>query len=134
RGEVVEADTKLVAPEGRLVRRIDRWDDEAAREFGLACALRLRDRAIESVDAGWMRARARRRAASLRALASAGERLESKGRDDATRQAGAYVRDAAAVAGTSGAAGAAFVAARASGFIEGPEAVLAERRWQADWL
>ncbi len=32
-GAVVEADGELIAPAGRLIRRLDRWNDECARAF-----------------------------------------------------------------------------------------------------
>jgi hypothetical protein len=32
-GEVAEAGTKVVAPRGRLVRRIDAWDEESREEY-----------------------------------------------------------------------------------------------------
>jgi hypothetical protein len=43
-GNVVEQELKLVAPRGRLLRRIDEWNDGVAREFGLFCARRTRER------------------------------------------------------------------------------------------
>jgi hypothetical protein len=43
-GNVVEQELKLVAPRGRLLRRIDEWNDDVAREFGLFCARRTRER------------------------------------------------------------------------------------------
>ena len=43
-GEVVEQKAKVVAPRGRLLRRIDEWNDDVAREFGRFCARRTRER------------------------------------------------------------------------------------------
>jgi hypothetical protein len=43
-GNVVEQELKLVAPRGRLLRRIDEWNDDVAREFGRFCARRTRER------------------------------------------------------------------------------------------
>ncbi len=43
-GEVVEQERKLVAPRGRLARRIDAWNDDVAYEFGRFCARRTRER------------------------------------------------------------------------------------------
>jgi hypothetical protein len=43
-GDVVQQELKLVAPRGRLMRRIDEWDDEVAHEFGRFCAQRTRER------------------------------------------------------------------------------------------
>jgi hypothetical protein len=39
-GEIADHDGMLVAERGRLVRRVERWDDAAARAFAHACALR----------------------------------------------------------------------------------------------
>jgi hypothetical protein len=44
RGEVLEQERKLVASRGRLVRRIDAWDEDAALAFGRFCARRTRER------------------------------------------------------------------------------------------
>lgn len=38
---VLEAERKLVAHRGRLVRRVEAWDDAAAEAFGAACAARV---------------------------------------------------------------------------------------------
>jgi len=43
-GDVVEQERKLVAQRGRLARRIDAWNDEAAVDFGRFCARRTRTR------------------------------------------------------------------------------------------
>ena len=43
-GSVVEQKRKLVAPRGRLTRRIDGWNASLAREFGRFCARRTRER------------------------------------------------------------------------------------------
>jgi hypothetical protein len=43
-GDVVEQDRKVVAPRGRLGRRVDSWSDKAAADFGRFCARRTRER------------------------------------------------------------------------------------------
>jgi hypothetical protein len=43
-GEVLERERKLVAPRGRLTRRLDAWNDHVAHEFGRFCAQRTRER------------------------------------------------------------------------------------------
>lgn len=43
-GEVLEQARKLVAPRGRLVRRVESWNAVLLREFGLACLQRTRER------------------------------------------------------------------------------------------
>lgn len=54
-GRVTEQTTKVVAPRGRLVRRIDAWDAEARDDWGRMCvarALELVEEAPERVG-GW---------------------------------------------------------------------------------
>jgi hypothetical protein len=48
-GEVVVEGTKLIAPRGRLVRRVEAWTREKESAFGRACALRARDRAVATI-------------------------------------------------------------------------------------
>jgi hypothetical protein len=43
-GDVLERERKLVAQRGRLTRRIDAWDENAARDFGRFCMRRTRER------------------------------------------------------------------------------------------
>jgi len=43
-GEVVRHGRKLVARRGRLVHRVDGWNDVAIRDFGRDCVKRLRER------------------------------------------------------------------------------------------
>jgi hypothetical protein len=43
-GEIVLAERHAVAERGRLVRRIEAWNDETARRFGEACAAEARRR------------------------------------------------------------------------------------------
>jgi hypothetical protein len=43
-GEVIEHERKLVAPRGRLTRRVEAWNDDVAHEFGRFCARRTRER------------------------------------------------------------------------------------------
>lgn len=43
RGPVGRGRHKLVAPAGRLVRRVDAWDDETRTAFGDACLQRVRE-------------------------------------------------------------------------------------------
>jgi hypothetical protein len=43
-GDVVEQERKLVARRGRLTRRVDEWNADAAVEFGHFCVRRTRER------------------------------------------------------------------------------------------
>jgi hypothetical protein len=49
-GDVLESERLVAAPRGRLVRRVDEWDDAAARAFGTACAEEARRRVAGSPD------------------------------------------------------------------------------------
>jgi hypothetical protein len=49
-GEIVEERTKVVAARGRLLRRIDAWDDAARDEYSRACAERARRYARDLPD------------------------------------------------------------------------------------
>jgi hypothetical protein len=48
-GEVAETQYKLVAERGRLVRRIDRWDQRTFRRFAEACAAQVRALGTEDI-------------------------------------------------------------------------------------
>jgi hypothetical protein len=43
-GDVLERERKVVAPRGRLTRRIDAWSERVAYDFGRFCAQRTRER------------------------------------------------------------------------------------------
>ena len=48
--EVAVDERKLVARRGRLVRRVDRWDEDARRAFAGACADRVQPRVAEAPE------------------------------------------------------------------------------------
>ncbi len=43
-GDVLERERKVVAPRGRLTRRIEAWNEAAAHDFGRFCVKRTRER------------------------------------------------------------------------------------------
>jgi hypothetical protein len=43
-GEIVERERKVVAARGRLLRRIEKWNDELLEDFGRFCLARTRQR------------------------------------------------------------------------------------------
>ena len=49
-GDVVEGERLVAARRGRLVRRVDAWNDASARAFGASCAEEARRRAAASHD------------------------------------------------------------------------------------
>jgi hypothetical protein len=62
-GEVEEVDEMLVARRGRLLNRVDAWDESAMGDFRESCIWQARDLAVESLQ----RAGRKREAAALRA-------------------------------------------------------------------
>jgi hypothetical protein len=49
-GEILEGELMMVAPRGRLVRRIEEWNRDTEREFGQACAAEARKRVARSPE------------------------------------------------------------------------------------
>jgi hypothetical protein len=49
-GDVAEAGMKVVAPRGRLVRRIDAWNDETREAFSQMCIARAAELAAQAPD------------------------------------------------------------------------------------
>lgn len=109
-GPVTEARSKVVAPRGRLLRRVDAWNPQTAAEFCKACAQRTKrhaDRVLQAADAG------------PRVTAAIG-----------------YASDAAAVwLGGGAPASVAYMAVRAAINAAGsPAGGRRERQWQARWM
>lgn len=48
-GEIIDSNGMLVAQRGRLLRRVDAWDDTTASAFAADCALRARHRALAAL-------------------------------------------------------------------------------------
>ena len=132
---------KLVADRGRLLERVDRWDEATAIELAAACAYRARDAAIAVLGPG-------PQAEALAAAGGPAELLETaRAMDDLAgdgARATAYAGDAARhvvaaqaepATATGHAATAAFIAAHAAALAAGDAgAAGAERAWQARWL
>jgi hypothetical protein len=126
-GAVVELSSRVVAPRGRLTRRIDAWNGEAAAEFASACA----ERARELVAAG--------AAGEAPAFAADADALVAGRRPEMwDERFAAPPQSASATAANLG-----FVVAHAAGnaALERAgdadaygEAFAAERAWQVDWL
>jgi hypothetical protein len=49
-GEISEQERKLVAERGRLVRRVEEWSEDTAREFQAGCVAEVRRRAERSPE------------------------------------------------------------------------------------
>jgi hypothetical protein len=132
------------ASRGRLHRRVDGWDADAASEMALACANRARDAAADAL-------RRAGRAEDAERLAGAMDpaEIEDAARDIAAAASGtagdvaAYVADAyfsATNSTTPGAAAAvtAYISARAGACAHASgdytRSIARERAWQASWL
>ncbi len=105
-GEVVAAADKLVAPRGRLLERVDAWDEAAADALAAACAQRT---------------------------AALDEAVTGYAADAAECASTAAERDGGP--GFGAAATCAYIAAHAAAQAAGdPAAYDTERAWQAAWL
>lgn len=157
---VMESEAGFVASRGRLVSRVERWDDGAARALAGACVLRARDRAVEALERGGRRAEADdlRRVEAHPAIADRAQALARGASPEIAGQLG-FAADAVAMSrgampdstilatlappsAAAIAANVAFTAARAAGRAHevagragGFDAGYAtERVWQRDWL
>jgi hypothetical protein len=120
---------KLSARRGRLVRRIEGWDADAAREFSEACAWRAHRRALDAAEGD--------AAATLAACTSVADLAaldrELGGSADVRALVG-MTADAAFCALAGAPAPAAYAAARAAGRTGGDASMDKERELQTNWF
>ncbi|MFT3765699.1 MAG: hypothetical protein QM820_09310 [Minicystis sp.] len=129
-GPVTQVERKVVAPRGRLIGRVDRWDAGGQRAFVTAAALHARDAAVAIVRAEREDALADRLAACTD-LSSLGAVLaEAQPGRERSRETLHYVSDAVQFAAAS-TASSAYCAAHAGLDREG---YLEARAFQARWL
>jgi hypothetical protein len=132
-GTIATGRHKISAPRARLTRRVGAWDAACAQRFADACVLRARDHAVAALE----RSGDDRAAAALRDRAATRE-IERAARGieppEAARIAVSMAGDAAYRARHGHAVVAAYIAAHAAARVDGPDAMAAERAWQADWL
>jgi hypothetical protein len=142
-GELVESELQVIAPRGRLSRRVGAWDEEARSELAAECVRRTARYAAAELREQGLAADAERLTETtgvdeLAALAEAASEAAAEvvGAGDAVDLA-AYVADAAGYATVGNTAGAAFVAAHAAE-VHAPPGVddpfAAEREGQSRWL
>jgi hypothetical protein len=134
-GEIVEARHKVVAPRGRLVRRIDEYP-AAVRELGEVAAWRTRDRAVSALRAEQRDQLADRFAecATLAAIEARGPEVADDGSHGS--QAALMAVDSAQVVPNGPIGAGPFFASNAAGYeADDFDAGFAtERRFQSDWL
>jgi hypothetical protein len=120
---------KLTARRGRLVRRVDAWDMDAARAFAEACTWRAHRRALEAADGP--------AAETLAACTTISELAELDRELGGTADVRALVgltADAAFCAAAGAPAPAAYAAVRAAGLRDGDAGRDEERGQQITWL
>jgi hypothetical protein len=132
-GAVTAGRHKVMAPRGRLRRRVEGWDAACAQRFADACAERTRDHAARALE----RAGESALAAELRSATTPGElrdRVAEVEPPEAARVAVTMAGDAARRALGGAAVVTAYIAAHAAATVSGPAALDAERAWQSEWL
>ena len=132
-GAIVEHDTKVAAEAGRLVRRIEAWNEDLGAELKTNCAFRARAHVVLALGGPDGEGARLAAASTLEELHDEAARLESEGSERAREVAG-YAKDAAFMASWEWPATLCFIAAHAAGYSGGAEAMAAERAWQAGWL
>jgi len=138
---VADGGEKVVSPRGRLVRRVEAWTAETARELARACVARTAEHAADELrDAGLVEESDRLRAQPIDALPDAAKdllpALAGPSLKLAARLCG-YVVDAAESLADYPVATVAYIAARAANQRSGPpgaDLYAEERAWQATWL
>jgi hypothetical protein len=132
-GTVTAGRHKVMAPRGRLLRRIEAWDAASAQRFADACAERARDHAATALD----RTGASALATELRHATTPRELRDTvRGAEppEEARVPVAMAGDAARRALGGATVVAAYIAAHVAAKVDGPEAMDAERAWQSQWL
>jgi len=132
-GAVTAGRHKVMAPRGRLLRRVAAWDADCAQRFADACAERARDHAVAALERAGASSEATRlrRAATPRELFDTVRTAEPP---EAARVAVTMAGGAARRALGGAAVTAAYIAAHTAANVDGAEAMDAERAWQSQWL
>lgn len=135
-GEVRERATQIEAPRGRLLDRIQQWNDESRAAFGLNCVFQARDVSVSALRTLGQAGTAGR----LAVATTLAQLLEVAGSLQAPSgfagEMFEYARDAAAAyTARSNAAEASFIASVATAAARGkPSAFDEERRRESRWI
>jgi hypothetical protein len=141
-GDVVEDRLKIVGRRGRLVRRIERWDDETRAAFARLCLRRVAEHAADELAEAGLDAEAAALAAAeepdeiTNAAVAAAAAAAAAGAANAERLA-SYAEDAVGWASSLPPSGVAYVAAHAADSrsrAESADPFATERALQAEWL
>jgi hypothetical protein len=141
-GEVVEGRLKVVARRGRLVRRVDGWNDETRAAFARMCLLRVAQHAADELRDAGLEAEADALAAAtepdaVAAASAAATAAAAAGGAGSAERLAAYAEDAVGWTAELPPSGIAYVAAHAADSrsrAESADAFAAERALQAGWL
>lgn len=121
-----ESRYQISAPRGRLVRRLERWDDESRREYSIACALHARELALPALPSDL--------ASRVARIADPDEIAEVIGGVSNPSAVVGYLKDATADAKRDAAATSYIACILAATLGGGQDSFEAERAWQARWL
>jgi hypothetical protein len=132
-----ELDTQVASTAGRLVRRVEPWDEAAVLDYGIACAHRARALAVAALrqDGRVEEAEALAGAEGIVQLARLAGQLAGEARIRKSANLAGYVAESATRASQGAAAAAASIAANAAVMAQGnPTAFELEREWQSRWI
>src|SRR5215813_99273 len=130
-------ESQLVAPAGRLLRRIASWDASALNAYSAACALRVRDLAVGVLreEGRATEAEALGRPTDLLELARVARGFSTEASTRRGANLAGYLAESATRASQGAGAAAANIAANAAvSARRQPSAFDLEREWQAWWI
>jgi hypothetical protein len=130
-------ETQVAAAGGRLVRRVTGWDATTSRAYGVACAERARDLAVDALgrDGRMEEARALAQSRSMLELSRIARGLAGDARVRVSSNLAGFVAESSMRASEGLAAAAANIAANAAVIAHGDPSVFPrERQWQARWI
>jgi len=136
-GPIRALETQVAASAGRLVRQVHGWDAATLRAFGVACAERARNLAVEALgrDGRVEEAESLARARSMLELSRVARDCAGDARTRLSANLAGYVAESSMRASQGLAAAAANIAANAAVLAHGDPAVFSrERSWQARWI
>lgn len=136
-GPLRALETQVAAAAGRLVRQLTAWDALTLRAYGVACAERARDLAVEALrrDGRAEEAQALTGARSILELTRIARGLAGEPRARLSSNLAGYVAESSMRASEGAAAAAANISANAAVIARGDPSVFAgERQWQAQWI
>lgn len=132
-----ELDTQVASIAGRLVHRVEAWNDAAMLDYGIACAHRARGLAVAALHEDWRtsEAEALLAAEGIVQIARLARQFAAEAKVRASANLAGYVAESATRASEGAAAAAANIAANAAVFARGNRAAFdLEREWQARWI